>query len=123
MMDPVSLATATTTVGLVGPYLAEGGKEVAKSAARDVYDWLKRRLTGPAAEALGDVERDPASELDRADLVKRLAKALAADPALLQELAALLPAEAKGDVQQLDQTGSFNKAVQNRGSNNTITIS
>ena len=120
MMDSVSLATAT--VGLVGRYLAEGGMEVAKSAAKDVYDWLKRTLTSRAAEALGDVEREPGSELDRADLVKQLAKALAADPALREELAALLPAEASGDVQQLNQTGSFNKAIQVKGSGNTSKI-
>lgn len=122
-MDPLSVATAA--VALVGPYLAEGGKEVAKSAAKDVYGWLKNKLTGRAAEALGDVEKKPTSELDRADLVKQLAKALEADPALVAQLEALLPAELKagGTVQQLDQSGSTNaKAAQVHGDRNVTKI-
>ena len=88
-MDPVTLATAAVTV--LGPYLVEGGKEAAKTAANDLYAWLKGKLTGRAAEALDDLEQDPSSELNRADLGKQLARALAADPALLADLRRLLP--------------------------------
>lgn len=123
MMDPVSLATQA--VALIGPYLAEGGKEAAKSAAKEVYGWLKSKLTGGAAAALGDVEKKPASELDRALLIKQLARVLDDDSALKAQLEALLPVEAKaGDtLQQLDQSGSTNaKSAQVYGDWNVTKI-
>ena len=123
MMDPVSLATAA--VALLGPYLVEGGKEATKTAANDVYAWLKSKLTGRVQEALGDLEKAPASEDNRADLRKQLAKALEADPTLLAELRAMLPREAiqAATVQKIDQSGSTNaKAAQVHGDRNTTTI-
>mgnify|MGYP001462612441 CR=1 FL=1 len=123
MIDPVTLATAA--VAFLTPYLVEGGKEAAKTAAKDVYGWLKGRLTGRAAEALGDLEQAPASEDNRADLRKQLAKALEADPALAAELQAMLPAEAlRGiTVQTIDQSGSTGaKAAQIKGDRNVTRI-
>lgn len=123
MMDPVSLATAA--VALLGPYLVEGGKEAAKTAANDLYAWLKGKLTGRAAEALDDLEQDPSSELNRADLCKQLARALAADPALLAELRRLLPegAAAGAVTQTLDQSHSTNaKGSQVHGTGNVVKI-
>lgn len=123
MMDPASLAAAA--VAVLSPYLVEGGKEVTKTAATDVYAWLKAKLTGRAAEALGDLERAPTSEDNRADLRKQLAKALEADPALQAELRRMLPegAAAGGDTLTIDQSGSTNaKAAQVKGDRNVTSI-
>lgn len=123
MMDPVSLATAA--VAVLSPYLVEGGKEATKTAAKDLYHWLKSKLTGRAAEALGDLEKDPASEDNRGDLRKQLAKALEADPALQAELRRLLPeGSAAGAVTQtLDQSRSTNaKGAQVHGKGNVTNI-
>ena len=100
-------------------------KEAAKAAAGDVYAWLKGKLTGRAAEALSDLEKDPASEDNRGDLRKQLAKALEADPALLAELRRLLPegAGAGATTQTIDQSRSTNaKAAQVRGKGNVTSI-
>ncbi|EWY36742.1 hypothetical protein N825_25245 [Skermanella stibiiresistens SB22] len=125
MMDPVSLATAA--VAVLSPYLVEGGKEVTKTAGKDLYAWIKGRFTGPVpvAEAMDDLEANPTLEDNRADLRKRLAKALAADPSLVEELKALLP-EATGTgatTQTIDQSRSTGaKAAQVSGNQNTTSI-
>jgi hypothetical protein len=123
MMDPASLATAA--VAVLSPYLVAGATEATKTAAQDVYAWLKGKLTGRAAEALGDLEKDPASADNRADLRKQLAKALEADPALVAELRRMLPegAAAGGVAQTIDQSGSTNaKAAQVHGDRNVTKI-
>src|SRR4051794_41089020 len=122
-MDPVSLATAA--VAVLSPYLVKGGKETAKTAAKDIYTWLKGKLTGRAAEALDDLEKTPASEDNRADLRKQLTKALEADSQLREELGRRLPeASATGvTTQTLDQSSSTNaKAAQIHRDQNTTTI-
>jgi hypothetical protein len=123
MMDPASLAAAA--VAVLSPYLVEGGKEAAKTAAKDVYAWLKGKLTGRVAEALGNLEKDPASKDNRADLREQLAKALEADPTLLAELRRILPegAGAGATTQTIDQSRSSNaKAAQVRGDRNVTSI-
>jgi len=122
-MDPVSLAAAA--VAVLSPYLVEGGKEAAKTAAKDLYTWLKDKLTGRAAEALDDLEKAPASEDNQADLRKQLAKALEADPQLREELRRLLPeaSAAGGTTQTIDQSGSSNaRAAQVHGDRNVTKI-
>jgi hypothetical protein len=123
MMDPASLATAA--VAVLSPYLAESGKEVTKTVAKDLYTWLKGKLTGRVAEALDDLEKAPASEDNRADLRKQLTKALEANPQLREELHRRLPeASAAGaTTQTIDQSGSTNaKAAQTHGNQNVTKI-
>ena len=122
-MDPLNLATAA--VAFVAPYLVEGGKEATKTAAKDVYTWLKGRLTGRAADALADLEQKPDSSDNQADLRKQLAKALQADPTLASELEAMLPESVRqgAAVQTIDQAGSTNaKAAQAHGDRNVTKI-
>jgi hypothetical protein len=95
MMDPVSLATAALAV--LSPYLVDGGKEVTKTVAKDIYTSLKGKLTGRAAEALNDFEKAPTSEDNWGDLRKQLIKALEADPQLREELRLLLPKASVAD--------------------------
>ena len=123
MMDPVIVATAA--VAVLSPYLVEGGKEATKTAAKDLYTWLKGKLTGRAAEALGDLEKAPASEDNQADLRKQLTKALEADPTLVADLRQLLPETSAAGVttQTVDQSGSTNaKAAQVHGNRNVTNI-
>src|SRR4051794_3214467 len=122
-MDPVSLATAA--VAVLSPYLVKGGKETAKTAAKDLFTWLKGKLTGRAAEALSDLEKAPAAEDNQADLRKQLVKVLEADPQLREELRRLLPeAPAAGvTTQTIDQSNSLNaKVAQVEGNQNVTKI-
>ena len=72
-MDPASLAADAMNV--VSPYLAEFGadaaKEVASSAGKSVWDWIKGKLTSPGGqEAVTDMARAPA-EPENAQACKR----------------------------------------------------
>ena len=115
-MDPITLATAA--VAALTPLLGAGATEVAKTASKDLYGWLKGKLVGRAADALGDLEKAPDSVDNQADLRKQLTKLLEAEPALAAELRALLPGNAAGAVSQtIVQTGSNNIGGQaDRGS-------
>ena len=61
-MDPTSIATAV--VAFLAPYLAEGGKAVAKKAGEALVAALERRFKGkPAAEeAMNDMKATPQDE-------------------------------------------------------------
>lgn len=128
----VELAVAAAAaVNLVTPYIAEAGKGAAKKIGEDsvasagrLLGWLRERLTGRAKEALDDLEGNPASEDNQADLRKQLAKLLAEKPELLAELRALLPAdpaEAAGAMHQTVQ-GERAKGAQVRGDRNKVSM-
>lgn len=123
---PIEPITAAAAAGLAAHYLGKAGDAAAgkagqasAEAAGKLLNWMRARLTGRAREALEDLEKAPDSELNRADLEKQLAKALAADPSLAEELRKLVPAEAieaGGMVQVV--TGDGAKGVQIKGSGN-----
>ena len=122
---------AATAVGVVAPYLAAAGTEAAKAlgkeaveAGKKVLGWMKAKLTGPAAEALTELEQAPGDHLNAPVLEKQLGKALLAEPALLAELRQLL-AEVKAEAvvtQTMNVTGDNNISGQLAGSGNAFTV-
>ena len=128
---PIEPVTAAAAVALIAPYLAKMGEKAAEKAgeasveaAGKVFGWLRAKLSGRAREALDDLEKSPDDADNQADLRKQLAKAMEADPSLVDELRALLPDDAQ-DGGSMTQTvsGPGAKASQVRGSGNTTTIS
>ena len=126
-MDPVALAGSA--VALVAPYLAEGGKELAKKVGGaagerivQLYDKVKAKLSGGGAEALADLEQQPEDADSQAALRVQLKKALEADPAFRAELATLVEEiKAKGGdqiIQTANVTGDRNVTTQTAGSGN-----
>ena len=125
-------AIAGMVVATVAPYLSQAGTEFATSVGKEaaagavrLVGWLREKLTGRAKEALVDLEREPASEDNQADLRKQLGKVLEENSALLAELRALL-AELPGAVstgQSMDIKGDSNKLAQVSGNENKVTIS
>ena len=89
-MDPATIAT--TVVAFLAPYLAEGGRAVAKKAGEALVGALERRFKGqPVPQtALDDFKADPQDGDNQGALRKELKKALAADDEFLAELAQLL---------------------------------
>lgn len=129
-MDPITLtALATTAVATLSPYLVKMGESAAETlgessveGAGKLLGWMKSKLTGRAQEALADLEAAPADDGNRADLTKQIRKALEADPALAAELAALLPAEASGDMVTAIASGDNSVANAVKGSGNQTYI-
>jgi hypothetical protein len=117
MMDAVTLATAA--VGAVVPYLAAGGTEVAKTAAKDLYGWLKGKLTLAGQEALADVETAPEDADAQATLRVQLRKLIEAEPSLAADLARLVEAlPAAGHSQTATVSGKRHTVTQVIGSGN-----
>ena len=94
-MDAIVLAGSA--VVLLAPYLAEGGKELAKKVGGEagdrivrLYDKIKAKLTGGGAEALADLEKQPEDADSQAALRVQIKKALEADPAFQAEVAKLV---------------------------------
>jgi hypothetical protein len=128
-MIPEIASAAEAAVMLVTPILAEVGKGAANKLGEEsaegglkLLGWLRDKMTGRAREALNDLEDDPGSEDNRADLRKQLAKQLESQPDLLVELRSLLPQGAVGDTMTLTVSGTDNKAAQIKGTGNTTTI-
>jgi len=123
-----ALAAAANAVAFVTPALIEVGKggaeKLGETAAGKLLAWLRGKTTGQAREALIDLEREPTSSDNQADLRKQLAKLLAQEPALLAEMSALLPATSTvGDRLEQHVEGAGAKGVQiSKGSGNTVTI-
>ena len=119
-----ALATAASTVAALSPWLVEigrgGADRLGEAAAGKLLTWLRANTTGRARDALADLERQPESADNQADLRKQLAQLLQQDPALLAELHALLPAG--GDRMEQHVTGANAKAVQIKGGGNTVTM-
>jgi len=124
-------ALVAYAVGAISPHLAKLGESTAEKLGEGVGEapgkilaWMREKLGGRAREALDDLEQAPASEDNQADLRKQLIKALQADPALAEELAALRPqdaVDASAMVQNVSGAGA--KAIQQKGSGNTATNS
>lgn len=130
-MDPTTLAT--TAVTALAPFLTEAGKEAAKrtggaavDTAKQLYDFLKKKLISPgASEALTELEKTPHDEDARTMLHLKLQKLLTDDPHLREELAALLRTlapEAGKVTQTANVAGNDNAVAQVVGSGNTVMV-
>ncbi len=126
MIDVLALAASAVTI--VKPLLGEAAKAGAGQLGKDmagkagaVLGWVREKLAGK--EALADAEAKPDDPLNRQALETALAKLLRDQPALADELAALVK-EAGGTVieARLEQKGDHNMAAQAAGTGNTVTI-
>jgi hypothetical protein len=118
-----------SAVALVAPFLGKAAEEAAKTVGKEgattglkLLGWLRDKTTGRAKEALEDAETKPNDD-NKADLRKQLVKLLDAEPDLLTELRALLPEPAADASGQAMTVSDNSKAIQNKGSNNNITMS
>ncbi|MGI9507675.1 MAG: hypothetical protein ACR2RE_31935 [Geminicoccaceae bacterium] len=129
MMDTPALATSA--VALLAPYLVKGSEAFAKKVGDAAFAGVgklsvlvKEKLTGRAEEALADLEKDPNSEDNQADLRKQLKKAMEEDQAFAEEIRALVEdVKAKGGDQVsqiMNVTGDNNQSYQISGSGNVI---
>jgi hypothetical protein len=132
MMDAAVLAASA--VGVLAPYLVEGGKEAAKTMGKEaaaaglqLLGWLRERLTGAGGEALGDVEKEPADADAQAALRVQVKKLLEREPALAAELERLVSEAEKerpaGVTQSNVQAGDQNRAANVSGSGNAVNVS
>jgi len=115
-----------TIAALAAAAVTEAVKTLSKestTASLKVLGWLRDKLTGRSKEALEDLEQNPSSEDNQADLRKQLTKLLEAQPELRTELQALLPVSPQGG-DSMNQTvqGAGAKAAQTKGNYNTTTI-
>jgi phage shock protein A len=123
----MSAELATAAVALLTPYLAESGKEAAKTlgkesagAAIKALAWIREKLTERGQEALAELEANPEEPMNQDDLRTQLAKALAKHPELATELQELL-AETRSPSNALLQTvGNGGRGIQFKGSGNTV---
>lgn len=123
---------AAGAVSVLSPYLTEAGKEAAKAAGKELagqgfklLGWLRGKLTGPAADALTALEEKPERESRQGVLKLQLGEFLEDNPALLDELRAMLKEQTpQGQSLVLKVDGDYNDAVQlgNGSNNNTVTI-
>jgi hypothetical protein len=115
-MDPASLAADAMNV--VSPFLvqfgADAAKEVASSAGKLVWDWIKGKLTSPAGqEAVAEFERAPTGAGHKQMLEGALTKALANDPEALAALTKLLGEQGVAvSTQTANVIGDSNKTAQ-----------
>ena len=131
-MDVAGMAAAA--VALLAPCVAKGGEELAKKVGAEVgsrvvglWDLVREKLTGPAAEeAVRDLEARPNDQRRQMALELQLEKALEADPAFRDQVAALLrEMEEKGGrpITQIASTvGDHNVTTQIAGSGNTTIV-
>lgn len=118
-MDPTTLAPAA--VSALVSALLEGGKEVARRVAPDLYGWLKAKLAPAGQAALAEVEQAPQDADAQGALRLQLRKQLEAQPALVAELARLVDALPRaGPVQKADVAGDHNVVNQVVGSGNIV---
>jgi hypothetical protein len=117
-------AIVAAAVNLMAQGAAKKTGEETVSAGLKLLRWMRDKLTGRAKEALEDMEKDPSSEDNRADLRKQLIKQLEGQPQLLEELRSLVPASEQAAAQQvINQTGDNNRAAQVAGQNNQVRVS
>ena len=128
-MDEAGMAA--TALALVAPYLAEGGKELAKKVGAEagsrvvkLWDAVRGKLAGK--DALADVEAKPADQRRWSALEVQLEKALEADPAFRDQLTKLveaIPEKERVAIQQIaNVTGNQNVSTQTAGSGNVVTL-
>jgi hypothetical protein len=126
----MSIELAAAAVAFLTPYIAEAGKEAAKTVGKEtagagikLLGWMREKLTGRAKEALTELEDKPDSPLNQDDLRTQLAKLLEKQPDLVPQLQALLSeARPQGDA-MTQNVGAGGKASQIKGDRNTVSIS
>jgi hypothetical protein len=117
-------ALVAAAIKLVAEGAAKKTGEEAASAGLKVLTWMREKLTGRAKEALQDLEDNPSSEDNQADLRKQLTKQLETQPELVAELRSLIPPNVQGGGQQImNQTGDQNRAAQVEGVENKVRVS
>lgn len=129
MSDPAGLAV--TAVAVLGPYLAAGGAEAAKTLGKEaaagglkLLGWLRAKLAGSGAEALAEVEAAPQDVDAQGALRLQVRKLLAGDAALAGELEALLASVAQPQAgPQIVQTGDGNRAALVVGQGHKVSVS
>jgi hypothetical protein len=103
--------------------LSEAGKGMAKRGARAAVDWLSAHLPETDQPKLAAVMQNQSPGPAKAELELRINALFEARPDLLAQIRGLL-AENRGEDSSQHQTlGDNSKAIQNRGSNNSFTIS
>ncbi|WP_372396929.1 hypothetical protein ABMY26_22835 [Azospirillum sp. HJ39] len=126
-----AMDVSKAAVDALSPYLTEAGKEAAKAVGKEVagqgfklLGWMRDKLTGRGAEALAELEQAPADADNQGDVRKQLTKLLTDNPALLDELRALLT-EKMPEGQSLVQNAIGNniKLIQSHGIGNHNSIS
>jgi hypothetical protein len=128
MLDSTQLAT--TTVAMLSPYFLEAAKGAAGKVGEDAYQggkklvsWLREKLSPDETKALDRVATDPSNIDKQTALRVSLSEALAANPALQNELAALLQSMPKfAASQSINQVGDGNVGAQAAGQNIRIDI-
>ena len=115
---------AQQTLDFVQPYLLVLASKVpegtATQAGKAIFDWLKSKLTTPAAvEVLKEAEAAPQEAANLKGLAVQIEK-LCKDPAMAAELGGLLTAH--GAVQSDTILGDGNKTAKAIGSNIRINI-
>ena len=125
----MSIELAAAAVGLVAPYLAGVGTELAKTAGKEtagaslkLLGWMRDKLTGRGKKVLQELEEKPDSQLNQDDLRTQLAKLLEKQPELVPQLHALVE-EARTPGEAMSQNvGAGGKAIQTKGNQNTSFI-
>jgi hypothetical protein len=129
MIDPVSLVL--TAVGAAASYVSAKAMRAADNAVdaagEKVLDWIKGKLTGKAAgAAVAELEAAPQSKDAQTELQDLLLARLGREPALADELSALLKGhgiQITRIEQSATQSGTGNKSAQVAGKNNKVDIS
>ena len=139
LLDAAQLTGAALSVML--PWLQQVGLKAldklqgdavttAAGAPAKIFGWLKEKVAPHpgAAAALAELPAGPDDPANQQTFALQIEKLLKSDEALREELAKLLPEEAKaaaaaagGVTQTINQTGSNNKATQIHGKGNTVT--
>lgn len=91
-MDSASIGLlAANAVSVITPFLANAAESIVPQAAEDIYQAIKNRFAGKpaAAEALQDLEKDPADEDFQASVRAQLKKIMAEDQRFADQLAQL----------------------------------
>ena len=123
---------AAAAAGFLAPYVSQVGSTLAQKVTGDVttqlvklYDAVKIKLTGPAAqEALTEFATEPDDARRKAALEVQLEKAIEADPDFREALAELVEEiKAKGGdaiLQTANITGDRNVTTQIVGAGNVV---
>lgn len=127
----MNIELAAAAVAALIPYLTKFAETATERLGEKAADggtklliWLRSKVTGRAKEALADIEANPHSADNQADLRKQIGRLLDDDPALCRELEALIAGSAasgEGMVQSVSGPGSVGNQI--CGDNNQVNVS
>lgn len=126
----MAVELAAAAVAAILPYLVKAGEsaaakigEQAGEAGGKLLGWLRDKLSPRAKEALDDLEADPQSADNQADLRKQIVKQLEAEPELRTELQRLVgQVQASDNAMVQNVTGAQAVGSMIRGDDNQVTI-